>query len=77
MKAISAKERKQWLNQKQLKELKKLLGTHDFYYMYSEDSKVFDSGYKSSEAIEALLFQMKDKSTKQQGKQMYQDYLLK
>ena len=74
MKAISAKERKQWLNQKQLKELKKLLGTHDFYYMYSEDSKVFDSGYKSSEAI---LFQMKDKSTKQQGKQMYQDYLLK
>jgi|TARA_R110000787_G_scaffold52020_1_gene122791 hypothetical protein len=77
MKAISAKERKQWLNQKQLKELEKLLGTHDFYYMYSEDSKVFDSGYKSSEAIEALLFQMKDKSTKQQGKQMYQDYLLK
>ena len=54
-----------------IEELKRLLEAHDFYYMYSDDSKVYDKGRVSQDKIDALI-----EHTGSKGKKMYQQFLL-
>ena len=54
-----------------IEELKRLLEAHDFYYMYSDDGKVYDKGRVSQDKIDALIEHIGSK-----GKNMYQQFLL-
>ena len=54
-----------------IEELKRLLEAHDFYYMYSDDSKVYDKGRVSQDKIDALIEHIGSK-----GKKMYYQFLL-
>ena len=55
----------------QIEELHKLLEDHDFYYVYSDDGRVYDKGKASQEKIDALV-----KETGSNGKWLYKQYLL-
>ena len=55
----------------QIEELHKLLEAHDFYYVYSDDGKVYDKGKASQEKIDVLV-----KDIGSEGKKMYQQFLL-
>ena len=55
----------------QIEELHKLLEYHDFYYVYSDDSRVYDKGKASQEKIDALV-----KETGSNGKWLYEQFML-
>ena len=55
----------------QIEELHKLLEAHDFYYVYSDDGRVYDKGKASQEKIDALI-----KEIGSEGKNMYKQYML-
>ena len=55
----------------QIEELHKLLEDHDFYYVYSDDGRVYDKGKASQEKIDVLV-----KDIGSEGKKMYQQFLL-
>jgi hypothetical protein len=55
----------------QIEELHKLLEDHDFYYVYSDDGKVYDKGKASQEKIDVLIKEIGIK-----GKNMYKQYML-
>ena len=55
----------------QIEELHKLLKDHDFYYVYSDDGRVYDKGKASQEKIDALV-----KETGSNGKWLYKQYML-
>ena len=55
----------------QIEELQKLLEAHDFYYVYSDDGRVYDKGKASQEKIDVLV-----KDIGSIGKKMYQQFLL-
>ena len=55
----------------QIEELHKLLKDHDFYYVYSDDGKVYDKGKASQEKIDVLV-----KDIGSIGKKMYEQYML-
>ena len=55
----------------QIEELHTLLKDHDFYYVYSDDSRVYDKGKASQEKIDALV-----KETGSNGKWLYKQYML-
>ena len=55
----------------QMEELQKLLEDHDFYYVYSDDGRVYDKGKASQEKIDALV-----KETGSNGKWLYKQYML-
>ena len=55
----------------QIEELQKLLKAHDFYYVYSDDGRVYDKGKASQEKIDVLIKEIGIK-----GKNMYKQYML-
>ena len=55
----------------QIEELHKLLEDHDFYYVYSDDGRVYDKGKASQEKIDVLI-----KDIGSIGKKMYEQYML-
>ena len=55
----------------QIEELQKLLEDHDFYYVYSDDGRVYDKGNASQDKIDVLV-----KDIGSEGKKMYQQFLL-
>ena len=55
----------------QIEELHKLLEDHDFYYVYSDDSRVYDKGKASQEKIDVLV-----KDIGSIGKKMYEQFML-
>ena len=55
----------------QIEELQKLLEAHDFYYVYSDDGRVYDKGKASQEKIDALI-----KDIGSEGKRLYEQYML-
>ena len=55
----------------QIEELQRLLKAHDFYYMYSDDGRTYDSGKASQDKIDALIEHIGSK-----GKKMYYQYML-
>ena len=55
----------------QIEELQKLLKAHDFYYVYSDDGRVYDKGKTSQEKIDVLIKEIGIK-----GKNMYKQYML-
>ena len=55
----------------QIEELHKLLEAHDFYYVYSDDGRVYDKGKASQEKIDVLV-----KDIGSIGKKMYEQYML-
>ena len=55
----------------QIEELHELLKDHDFYYVYSDDGRVYDKGKASQEKIDALV-----KETGSNGKWLYKQYML-
>ena len=55
----------------QIEKLQRLLEAHDFYYVYSDDGRVYDKGKASQEKIDALV-----KETGSNGKWLYKQYML-
>ena len=55
----------------QIEELQKLLEDHDFYYVYSDDGRVYDKVKASQEKIDALI-----EDIGSEGKKMYEQYML-
>ena len=55
----------------QIEELQKLLEAHDFYYVYSDDGRVYDKGKASQEQIDALI-----KEIGSEGKRLYEQFML-
>ena len=55
----------------QIEELQKLLEAHDFYYVYSDDGRVYDKGKASQEKIDALI-----KEIGSEGKRLYEQFML-
>ena len=55
----------------QIEKLQRLLEAHDFYYVYSDDGRVYDKGKASQEKIDALI-----EDIGSIGKKMYQQFLL-
>ena len=55
----------------QIEELHKLLEAHDFYYVYSDDGRVYDKGKASQAKIDVLV-----KDIGSIGKKMYEQYML-
>ena len=55
----------------QIEELHKLLEAHDFYYVYSDDGRVYDKGKASQEKIDVLV-----KDIGSIGKKMYEQFML-
>ena len=55
----------------QIEELHKLLEAHDFYYVYSDDGRVYDKGKASQEKIDVLV-----KDIGSEGKKMYEQFML-
>ena len=53
----------------QIEELHKLLEDHDYYYVYSDDSKVYNKGRESQNNIEALI-----KTIGPEGKKLYEQF---
>ena len=55
----------------QIEELHKLLEAHDFYYVYSDDSRVYNKGKVSQEKIDVLV-----KDIGSEGKRLYEQFML-
>ena len=55
----------------QIEELQKLLEAHDFYYVYSDDGRVYDKGKASQEKIDVLI-----KEIGREGKRLYEQFML-
>ena len=55
----------------QIEKLQRLLEAHDFYYVYSDDGRVYDKGKASQEKIDVLIKEIGSK-----GKKMYYQYML-
>ena len=55
----------------QIEELQRLLEAHDFYYVYSDDGRVYDKGKASQEKIDVLI-----EDIGSIGKKMYEQYML-
>ena len=55
----------------QIEKLQKLLEAHDFYYVYSDDGRVYDKGKASQEKIDVLI-----KEIGSEGKRLYEQFML-
>ena len=55
----------------QIEELQRLLEAHDFYYVYSDDGRVYDKGKASQEKIDVLI-----KEIGSEGKRLYEQFML-
>ena len=55
----------------QIEELQKLLEAHDFYYVYSDDGRVYDKGKASQDKIDALI-----EDIGSEGKRLYEQFML-
>ena len=55
----------------QIEELQKLLKAHDFYYVYSDDGRIYDKGKASQEKIDILI-----KEIGSEGKRLYEQFML-
>ena len=55
----------------QIEKLQRLLEAHDFYYVYSDDGRVYDKGKASQEKIDVLI-----KEIGSEGKRLYEQYML-
>ena len=55
----------------QIEKIQRLLEAHYFYYVYSDDGRVYDKGKASQEKIDALI-----EDVGSEGKKMYQQFLL-
>ena len=55
----------------QIEKLQRLLEAHDFYYVYSDDGRVYDKGKASQEKIDALI-----KEIGSEGKRLYEQFML-
>ena len=55
----------------QIEELQKLLKAHDFYYVYSDDGRVYDKGKASQAKIDVLI-----KEIGSEGKRLYEQFML-
>tara|TARA_R100001244_G_scaffold35307_1_gene32402 strand:+ start:471 stop:647 length:177 start_codon:yes stop_codon:yes gene_type:complete len=55
----------------QIEELHKLLEDHDFYYVYSDDSRVYNKGKVSQEKINILV-----ETIGSEGQKLYQQFML-
>ena len=55
----------------QIEKLQRLLEAHDFYYVYSDDGRVYDKGKASQDKIDVLV-----KDIGSIGKKMYEQYML-
>ena len=55
----------------QIEALQKLLEAHDFYYVYSDDGRVYDKGKASQEKIDVLI-----KEIGREGKRLYEQFML-
>ena len=67
MPAVSKKQQKFM----QIEELHTLLKDHDFYYVYSDDGRVYDKGKASQEKIDVLI-----KEIGSEGKRLYEQFML-
>ena len=54
----------------QIEKLQRLLEAHDFYYVYSDDGRVYDKGKASQEKIDALV-----ETIGSEGKRLYEQFL--
>ena len=54
-----------------IEELHNILENHDFYYVYSDDSKIYDKGKASQDKIDALIEKIGN-----EGRKLYQQFLL-
>ena len=54
-----------------IEELHNILESHDFYYVYSEDGKIYDKGKASQDKIDALIEKIGS-----EGRKLYQQFLL-
>lgn len=54
-----------------IEELHNILENHDFYYVYSEDGKIYDKGKASQDKIDALIEKIGS-----EGRKLYQQFLL-
>lgn len=54
-----------------IEELHNILENHDFYYVYSEDGKIYDKGKASQDKIDALIEKIGN-----EGRKLYQQFLL-
>ena len=55
----------------QIEKLQRLLEAHDFYYVYSDDGRVYDKGKASQEKIDVLI-----KEIGSEGKKLYEQFML-
>ena len=55
----------------QIEELHKLLEDHDFYYVYSDDSRVYNKGKVSQEKINILV-----ETIGSEGQKLYRQFML-
>ena len=55
----------------QIEELHKLLEDHDFYYIYSDDSRVYNKGKVSQEKINILV-----ETIGSEGQKLYRQFML-
>ena len=55
----------------QIEELQRLLEAHDFYYVYSDDGRVYDKGKASQDKIDVLI-----KEIGSEGKRLYEQFML-
>ena len=55
----------------QIEKLQRLLEAHDFYYVYSDDGRVYDKGKASQEKIDVLI-----KEIGSEGKRLYEQFML-
>ena len=54
-----------------MEELHKLLEDHDFYYVHSDDGRVYDKGKASQAKIDGLI-----KEIGSEGKRLYEQFML-
>ena len=54
-----------------IEELHNILENHDFYYVYSEDGKIYDKGKASQDKIDSLIEKIGS-----EGRKLYQQFLL-
>jgi len=57
-----------------LQELKQKLLTHDWYYMYSDDSRVYRRGIEQADEIRALMTQAKTFGCELRAKTLFESY---
>jgi len=58
-----------------LQTLEKLLKNHDWFYQYSDDHRVYESGYRESNTINKVIEALKDAGLSKEAYTLYEKYL--